>query len=36
MDRVPFQATSAGARYDRISTLPVSVMLDNGRSLYNV
>ena len=36
MDRVPFQATSVGALYDRISTLPVSVMLDNVRSLYNV
>ena len=36
MDRVPFQATSVGALYDRISALPVSVMLDNVRSLYNV
>jgi tRNA G18 (ribose-2'-O)-methylase SpoU len=36
MDRVPFQVTSAGALYDRIPTLPVSVMLDNVRSLYNV
>jgi tRNA G18 (ribose-2'-O)-methylase SpoU len=36
MDRVPFQATSVGALYDRISALPVAVMLDNVRSLYNV
>jgi 23S rRNA (guanosine2251-2'-O)-methyltransferase len=36
MDRVPFQATSAGALYDGIGTLPVSVLLDNVRSLYNV
>lgn len=36
MDRVPFQATSAGALYDGISALPVSVLLDNVRSLYNV
>lgn len=36
MDRVPFQATSAGARYDRITRLPASVLLDNVRSLYNV
>lgn len=36
MDRVPFQATSAGARYDGIRTLPVLVLLDNVRSMYNV
>ena len=36
MERVPFQATAAGAGYDRIGTLPVSVLLDNVRSLYNV
>ena len=36
MDRVPFQATTAGAPYDRISALPVAVLLDNVRSLYNV
>ncbi|MGA2270383.1 MAG: RNA methyltransferase [Bryobacteraceae bacterium] len=36
MDRVPFQATSVGALYDRIRALPVSVLLDNVRSLYNV
>jgi 23S rRNA (guanosine2251-2'-O)-methyltransferase len=36
MDRMPFQATSAGALYDGIRTLPVSVLLDNVRSMYNV
>jgi 23S rRNA (guanosine2251-2'-O)-methyltransferase len=36
MDRVPFQATRAGAPYDRIARLPVSALLDNVRSLYNV
>src|SRR5438477_3161973 len=36
MDRLPFQATAAGALYDRIAVLPVSVMLDNVRSMYNV
>jgi tRNA G18 (ribose-2'-O)-methylase SpoU len=36
MDRVPFQATSAGARYQAIARLPVAVLLDNVRSMYNV
>jgi 23S rRNA (guanosine2251-2'-O)-methyltransferase len=36
MDRVPFQVTSAGALYERLGPLPVSVLLDNVRSLYNV
>src|ERR1039458_9292779 len=36
MDRVPFQATSAGAVYDRMARLPVAVLLDNVRSMYNV
>ncbi len=36
MDRLPFQATTAGAAYDRIRQLPVAVLLDNVRSLYNV
>jgi tRNA G18 (ribose-2'-O)-methylase SpoU len=35
-DRVPFQATAAGATYDHLDTLPVVVLLDNVRSLYNV
>jgi tRNA G18 (ribose-2'-O)-methylase SpoU len=36
MDRVPFLATSAGARYEGIAQLPVAVLLDNVRSMYNV
>ena len=36
MDRLPFQATAAGAPYQHIATLPVSVLLDNIRSMYNV
>ena len=35
MDRVPFQATAAGALYEGVR-LPVSILLDNVRSLYNV
>jgi len=36
MDRVPFLATSGGARYQAIAALPVAVLLDNVRSMYNV
>jgi len=36
MDRLPFQATAAGAFYQHIRPLPVAVLLDNVRSLYNV
>jgi len=36
MDRVPFQATTAGAQYDGIGALPVAILLDNVRSMYNV
>ncbi len=36
MERVPFQATPAGAAYDGIRVLPVSILLDNVRSMYNV
>jgi tRNA G18 (ribose-2'-O)-methylase SpoU len=35
MERIPFCATLAGAVYDGL-TLPVSILLDNVRSLYNV
>jgi 23S rRNA (guanosine2251-2'-O)-methyltransferase len=35
MDRVPFQATTAGVPYESLR-LPVAVLLDNVRSLYNV
>lgn len=34
--QLSFRASSAGAAYDRIATLPVSVLLDSVRSLYNV
>jgi tRNA G18 (ribose-2'-O)-methylase SpoU len=33
---LPFRATAASAGYDRLGTLPVVVLLDNVRSLYNV
>ena len=36
LERIPFQATVAGAAYDLLGPLPVSVLLDNVRSLYNV
>jgi 23S rRNA (guanosine2251-2'-O)-methyltransferase len=36
LDRLPFQATRAGACYEGIASLPVAVLLDNIRSLYNV
>ena len=36
MERIPFQATPAGAAYQEIGTLPVTVLLDNVRSMYNV
>ncbi|MGC9970894.1 MAG: RNA methyltransferase [Bryobacteraceae bacterium] len=35
MDRIPYQATPLGAAYERIQ-LPLSVLLDNVRSMYNV
>ena len=36
MERLPFQATTAGALYQDLGTLPVAVLLDNVRSMYNV
>lgn len=36
MDPIPFQATTASLPYDQIRHLPVAVLLDNVRSLYNV
>jgi len=35
-DRLPFRPSALGAPYDRFETLPVSVVLDSVRSLYNV
>jgi tRNA G18 (ribose-2'-O)-methylase SpoU len=34
--RLPFRATTAAATYESIRPLPVSVLLENVRSLYNV
>ena len=36
MERIPFQATAAGALYEDVGPLPVAVLLDNVRSMYNV
>jgi 23S rRNA (guanosine2251-2'-O)-methyltransferase len=36
MERLPFQATAAGAPYSALGTLPVTILLDNVRSMYNV
>ena len=35
-DRLPFRASSLSAAYDGLSTVPVTVLLDNVRSIYNV
>lgn len=35
-ERVPFLATRAAAAYQDMARLPVAVLLDNVRSLYNV
>ena len=35
-ERVPYQATEAARAYEGISRLPVAVLLDNVRSMYNV
>lgn len=36
MDRLPYRATQGSAPYDAIARLPVVVLLDNVRSMYNV
>jgi 23S rRNA (guanosine2251-2'-O)-methyltransferase len=36
LDRLPFLATATGAAYEGIQSIPVSILLDNVRSLYNV
>ena len=36
LDRLPYKATAQAALYDQIAKLPVSVLLDNIRSAYNV
>lgn len=35
-DRVPFRATNSSTPYDGLDRIPVCVLLDNVRSLYNV
>jgi len=35
-DRLPYLATEAAAPYDGIRPFPVSILLDNVRSMYNV
>jgi len=36
LDRLPFAATPLSATYDGIQRLPVTVLLDNVRSMYNI
>jgi tRNA G18 (ribose-2'-O)-methylase SpoU len=36
LDRLPYRATQQAAAYEHIVKLPVSVLLDNVRSAYNV
>ena len=36
MDRLPFRATHLAPAYESIRMLPVTILLDNVRSLYNV
>ncbi|MBM3811273.1 MAG: RNA methyltransferase [Acidimicrobiia bacterium] len=36
MERTPFLATHAAKPYEAIRTLPVTILLDNVRSMYNV
>jgi len=36
MDRLPFRATPLASPYEGFDTLPVAVLLDNVRSMYNV
>ena len=35
-ERIPFQATAGAQPYERIPRLPVAILLDNLRSVYNV
>lgn len=36
MERVPYRVTDVASPYENIATIPVAVVLDNVRSLYNV
>jgi 23S rRNA (guanosine2251-2'-O)-methyltransferase len=35
-ERIPFQVTRGAERYDAMGTIPVSLLLDDLRSMYNV
>lgn len=35
-ERLPFQATRGAERYDALTEIPVSILLDDVRSMYNV
>src|SRR2546430_481183 len=35
-DRLPYLATQVGIPYERLTPIPVTVLLENVRSLYNV
>jgi 23S rRNA (guanosine2251-2'-O)-methyltransferase len=36
VERLPYRATAQASVYDEIQTLPVAILLDNVRSMYNV
>src|SRR5664279_4305395 len=36
MERLPFRATPLSLPYEGFDTLPVAILLDNVRSMYNV
>jgi 23S rRNA (guanosine2251-2'-O)-methyltransferase len=36
MDRLPFRASALASPYESITRLPVAILLDNVRSMYNV
>jgi len=36
VDRLPYRATQQASAYETITKLPVAILLDNVRSLYNV
>src|ERR1700675_998750 len=36
MERLPFRATPLASPYEGFDTLPVAILLDNVRSMYNV
>jgi tRNA G18 (ribose-2'-O)-methylase SpoU len=36
LDRLPYRVTALASAYDEIHRLPVSLLLDNVRSMYNV